>query len=53
MLRRRRHQLDALACNLAHFLGTLASLREGRALVADDTAREAGQIGARIVRHGR
>ena len=38
-----RLQLHALAYNLANFLRTLALPRGGRALVADDAAREAGQ----------
>ena len=38
-----RLQLHALAYNLANFLRTLGPARGGRALVADDAAREAGQ----------
>ena len=38
-----RLQLHALAYNLANFLRTLALPRGGRALVAHDAAREAGQ----------
>ena len=38
-----RLQLHALAYNLANFLRSLALPRGGRAVVADDLAREAGQ----------
>jgi hypothetical protein len=37
-----RLQLHALAYNLANFMRTIALPEEGRALVADDPAREAG-----------
>jgi hypothetical protein len=48
-----RLQLHGLAYNLGNFMRTLALPKAAETVVADQPAREADQIGAEVVRHGR